>query len=295
MLLAACGGDAEPAQPADTSANIAPTEAVTAPETTDNQQPVTDQNNDGLVARVNGEGITREALDAAIARRSLAIPGEDQATVTRQVLESLIEQTLIEQAAPQLGVTVTDDEVAQELQNLKDAVTSQTEWDTFLELNGYTEETMLAAQRESLITQRVRDQLSQSLTGNVLQVHARHILVRTEDEAVTALNRLQAGESFDVVAADSSIDMTTREQGGDLGWFTRDELMDARLADVAFDLEPEQIAGPIPTSLGYHIIQTIEIGERPVDESRLPVLMENVFSSWLAEQYQQATIERYIQ
>src|SRR5690606_10355 len=133
------------------------------PETTTDGQPALNQNNDGLVARVNGEAITRDELDAAIARRQLAIPGEDEATVTRQVLESLIEQTLIEQAAPELGVNVTDDEVAQELQTLKDAVTSQTEWDTFLELNGYTEETMLAAQRESLITQRVRDQLSQSL------------------------------------------------------------------------------------------------------------------------------------
>ena len=62
---------------------------------------------------------------------------------------------------------------------------------------------------------------------------------------------------------------------------------------VAFGLEPGQIAGPIPTLIGYHIIQVIERAERPVEPERMPLLMENAFLNWLDGQYRAAIIERY--
>ena len=99
--------------------------------------------------------------------------------------------------------------------------------------------------------------------------------------------------AFETLAQELSIDVTTKDRGGDLGWFTANELMDERLSDVAFGLEPGQIAGPIPTLIGYHVIQVIERAERPVEPERLPLLMENVFMSWLDGQFRAAIIERY--
>jgi parvulin-like peptidyl-prolyl isomerase len=108
------------------------------------------------------------------------------------------------------------------------------------------------------------------------------------------MNRLRAGEDFATLASSVSIDLTTRERGGDLGWFTVDELLDKRLADVAFSLQPNAIAGPIATRIGYHVIQTLEFSERPVEPERLALLKRNIYLNWLDEQFQKATIERYI-
>jgi len=146
---------------------------------------------------------------------------------------------------------------------------------------------------DTLLTQRVRDHLTAELQGEVEQVRARHILVRTEDEARQVLQRLQNGERFADVAADVSIDLTTREQGGDLGWFTRDELLDPRLAEAAFNLQPNEITGPIATRIGYHILQTLEKGVRPVEPERMTMIQENLYLNWLAEQIRSANIERY--
>lgn len=283
VLFAACGGSGQ--------SNAA------QPENTDNSAPSSDTSDmqpDDVVATVNDEEITRAEFDIALERRLQAGEQLPRQQIEQQVLDTLIEQTLIEQAAPELGVEITEEDVDAELQKLRDAVTDDAEWTTFLELNGYTEETMRAAQRESLITQRVRDALSQELMGAVPQVRARHILVRTEAEAEQVLQRLQNGESFEALAAELSADMTSKDNGGSLGWFTRGELTDANLSNVAFDLEAGQIAGPVPSPLGYHIIQTMEKAEREIEPERLPVLVENRLTEWLAEQFQQATIERYI-
>ncbi|MCA9895829.1 MAG: peptidylprolyl isomerase, partial [Anaerolineae bacterium] len=183
--------------------------------------------------------------------------------------------------------------VAAEIAALR-AGLSEDEWQTAMALNGYTNEADFAeAQRKALLAQRVRDAVLAPLNGDIVQVHARHIVVRTEQQANDILARLENGEAFETLAQELSIDVTTKDRGGDLGWFTANELMDERLSDVAFGLEPGQIAGPIPTLIGYHVIQVIERAERPVEPERLPLLMENVFMSWLDGQFRAAIIERY--
>lgn len=254
------------------------------------------ENNSGgdAVALVNGVEISRTRYDRALARAEAITSVADPAALRRQVLETLIEQELITQAAPGLGVNVTDDEVAAEVEALRGMANSEEEWQQFLDLNGYTEEEMFEAQRELLITQRVRDALMTDYSGNVLQVNARHIVVRTLAEAEEVLDRLESGEGFATLAAEYSIDTTTREIGGNLGWFARNELLQPELETVAFELEPGQMAGPVQTSLGYHIIQTMDKEERPVEPERLSVLSESVFNNWLAELRANASIERYI-
>ncbi len=246
------------------------------------------------VATVNGVPITRASYDRALSRAQAISSVADQAALRRQVLETLIEQELIAQAAPELGVTVTDEDVQAEMEALRELTESDEEWQAFLELNGYTEAEMFAAQRDLLITQRVRDVLMEPFSGEVLQVNARHIVVRTEAEAQEVLDRLEAGEGFATLAAEYSIDSTTREFGGNLGWFARDELLQPELENVAFELEVGQMAGPIQTSLGYHILQTMDREERPVEPERLSVLAESVFNNWLEGLRGNANIQRFI-
>ena len=84
------------------------------------------------------------------------------------------------------------------------------------------------------------------------EIHARHILLPTEDEAKAALARVKDGEDFAKVANELSKD--TGGDGGDLGWFTKDRMV-PEFADAAFKLKPGEISDPVKTQFGWHIIQ----------------------------------------
>lgn len=282
IFAVSCTPAAEPANTAQNEQNVTAT------------QP-SDPANQGLVARVNGVGIAQAAYDRALARLLTNSNAADRSALERQVLDTLIEQELINQAAPTLGVVITDENVQAELANLQSIAGNAEQWQQYLTLNGYTEQEMAAAQRDLLVTQGVRDALMSGYSGAVEQVNARHIVVRTQEEAETVMNRLEAGEGFATLAAEYSIDSTTRETGGNLDWFARSELFYANLEEIAFTLEIGQIAGPIATGLGYHVIQTLDKQQRPIEPERIPMLSENIFNNWLDSLYRSATIERYLQ
>ena len=89
----------------------------------------------------------------------------------------------------------------------------------------------------------------------VPEVHARHILLPTEDEAKAALARVKAGEDFAKVATELSKDPGS--EGGDLGWFTKDKMV-PEFADAAFKMEPGQVSDPVKSQFGWHIIKVEE-------------------------------------
>ncbi len=84
------------------------------------------------------------------------------------------------------------------------------------------------------------------------EVHARHILVPTEQEAKDVEKRLKAGEDFGKVADEVSKDPGS--QGGDLGWFTKDRMV-PEFADAAFKLQKGQVSDPVKSQFGWHIIK----------------------------------------
>src|SRR5271163_3385714 len=87
------------------------------------------------------------------------------------------------------------------------------------------------------------------------EVHARHILLPTEEEAKAALARVKGGEDFAKVATELSKD--PGGEGGDLGWFTKDRMV-PEFSAAAFKLEPGQISDPVKTQFGWHIIKVEE-------------------------------------
>lgn len=97
------------------------------------------------------------------------------------------------------------------------------------------------------------------------QVHARHIVLDTEEDAKKARERLVAGEDFATVAKEVSKDTTSAEKGGDLGWQPRDAFV-KEFADVVFSLPAGQLSEPIKTSFGYHIVEVLGREVRPLSE-----------------------------
>jgi len=88
---------------------------------------------------------------------------------------------------------------------------------------------------------------------NEEEVHARHILVPTEDEAKAILAQLKAGADFATLAKEKSKDPGGAD-GGDLGYFTKEQMV-PEFAAVAFKLDKGQISDPVKTQFGWHIIK----------------------------------------
>jgi parvulin-like peptidyl-prolyl isomerase len=247
-----------------------------------------------LVARVNGEGITLSEFQQAMARTEQQFVAADTQALQATVLDTLIEQTLIEQAAAAENIVVTDEALETEYQANRALAPDQQAWDNWLSQNLYTEGDFRTSLRGALIAGAMRDWLTQDISETMLHVHARHILVDSEQGATDVLTRLQNGEDFAALAASLSKDVTTREQGGDLGWFVEGELLEPVLTQVAFSLNEGQIGGPVATRLGYHVIQKLGSEERPLTPDRRALLAQFRFESWVSGLTFNAIIERFL-
>ena len=97
---------------------------------------------------------------------------------------------------------------------------------------------------------------------NEEEVHARHILVPTEDEGQRrSLAQLKSGADFATLAKEKSKDPGAAE-GGDLGYFTKEQMV-PEFAEVAFKLDKGQISDPVKTQFGWHIIKVEDKRTKP--------------------------------
>jgi peptidyl-prolyl cis-trans isomerase C len=90
----------------------------------------------------------------------------------------------------------------------------------------------------------------------VSQVHAYHILVRTEQDAKSILTDLSGGVSFEKLAQLKSV-CPSGKKGGDLGWFGRGKMV-REFENAAFTLEKGRISDPVKSEFGWHIIKVVD-------------------------------------
>lgn len=293
LLTAACASSPpSPAQP--TTAPEQPTAASDTASVSQSAGVPSNPNGEALVAQVNGEGITQADFEQMLARTQEQIAIADPAALQTAVLDTMIEQTLIEQAATAENVIISDADLESEYQANRALVESDAAWQQWLAENKFTEEQFRQSLRETLIAGAMRDRITQDIPASVTHIHARHILVDTEAEALDALSRLQNGEDFATLAASLSKDVTTREQGGDLGWFVEGELLEPVLTQVSQSLGDGQIGGPVATRLGYHIIQKMGSEQRELTPEKRAMLAQYRFEDWLRGLTFDAMIERYL-
>jgi peptidyl-prolyl cis-trans isomerase C len=95
------------------------------------------------------------------------------------------------------------------------------------------------------------------------EVHARHILVSTEDEAKAIIADLKKGAAFDKLAKEKSTDKASGAEGGDLGWFKKSDMV-KEFADAAFALKKDELTEtPVKTQFGYHVIKVEDRRKAP--------------------------------
>lgn len=253
-----------------------------------------------LVAMVNGVPIRQEDYQKQVAQAQtyfLQQPGFDikseegqqaLARLNHQVLDWMIDQVLIEQAAQEKGITISEAVVDVQFARVKG--NDEARFKAWLSANGLTEATFRQQLRTDLVTTAVRDLVTQSLSKRALQIHARHILLSDEAVAHSAVEQLKAGTNFIKLARQISEDETTRADGGDLGFLPKG-VMPPAFDQVAFTLQAGQISDVVRSDFGFHIIQVVEIDpDRAITDEMWPVVQQRAFEDWLAGQRAAATI-----
>ncbi len=276
-LLAACR-PAETVEPApavtEAAATPAPTDTALSPTATSVP----------LAASVNGEGITLAEYQAELARYRAAAGTELASEDEALVLQNLIDELLLAQAAAEAGFVVDDAVVQERIAQLNIGEIGLQDW---LQEHGYSPDGFESALRRAIAAAWMRDQIVATTPRTAEQVHARQILLYNSEDADTVLAQLQAGADFVTLAA--QYDPLT---GGDLGWFPRGYLLVEELDGPVFQLSAGEISPVIASPIGYHIVQVIERDPaRPLDADTYQAAQRNTLAQWLADRRAQSEIE----
>ena len=245
-------------------------------------------------------------------------------------LDQLIQGELIRQAAEEQGIAVSDEEMDQLIEEsfgyyteqptpapspTTEPITATAEitptvtptpmtrarfeelyrdyLSTLQEGAGLSEAEYREILRAELLRAKMEEFVGQQVPASELHIRARHILVETEEEAETLLERLADGEDFAALAEELSQDPASAEQGGDLGWFPRGQMV-PEFDEVAFSLSPGEVSDLVDSSFGFHIIMVEERDEdRELDSVMLAQRKTEAFQAWLVDLEATATIERY--
>ncbi len=198
-----------------------------------------------VIATVGGEAITEAELGFAAEDLQQQLGQLPPAERRAYLLSLLIEVKLLAKAAREEQLDKTD-RFAQRLKYLEERELRRTYLSGLVEA-GVTPETVRAAYDAFVAGFEPQD-----------EVHARHILVATEEDAKAIQGELDAGKPFEQLAAEKSTDPSAAQNGGDLGFFVRG-MMVKPFEDAAFALtEPGQVSEPVQSQFGWHIIRLEE-------------------------------------
>jgi parvulin-like peptidyl-prolyl isomerase len=282
-----------------------------------------------VLVQVNGKPLTRaqvdEKIDVFVGPQLAMVPAEQReqvrAQLARRVLDEMVVQTLLGQAAEEKQITVSDAEVESTVRDLGTKLPPGKTMDDYLKVAGMTAQDLkreLASELriEKLIDREVASpaapadqEIASFYTENIEhftkpeRVRVRHVLVAStpEDDAATrAAKRSKAeairdelvagkGERFAEIAAAKS-DCPSKERGGDLGEVARGELVPA-FETAAFGQTEGEIGPVVETEFGYHVIQVQEhreAGSVPLEEARAEIVEQ------LAADKKRVAVEAYI-
>lgn len=287
LILAACKPDGQPAT-VPASPSVAPGEpspaSATSVQVAPTAVPPTSQ---PLAAIVAGWPISLAEYRSELAQYQAALGTDLAAQDEQRVLDELINQALLAQAASQNGFTVDDAMLDERTQRLVDQLGSQAALESWMQTYGYDLESFRQALARSIAAAWMRDRIAEGVPKTAEQVHARQILLYNADQASEVLSLLKAGNDFGNLA--SKYDPITR---GDLGWFPRGYLLDQKLEEAAFSLEPEAYSDVIQTLAGFHILQVLERDpQHPLSPEALLALQLQAVQSWLDERRGQSEVQ----
>lgn len=236
------------------------------------------------VATVDGTPIPQSQFDGLMnqARKSYTAQKRDfpkagsteLQTLRNQAVQFLVQRVEFEQKAKDLGIEVTDKQVADRLAQIKKQYFGgdQKKYAAQLKQQGLSDEQVKADIRSQLVSEAIFKKVSADVKVSDKDIEAyyaknqdqygqkesrdvRHILVKTKAEADKIYAQLKAGGDFAALAKKYSQDPGSKDQGGKLT-ITRGQTV-APFDQTAFLLAVDAISRPVKTEYGYHIIQPL--------------------------------------
>jgi peptidyl-prolyl cis-trans isomerase C len=213
------------------------------------QAPATDP----VIAKVNGVEIRQSDLNIAEEDIGRDMPANDEAGKRDYLVNYLTDLLLIAKAAEAKKIPDSG-EFKQRLAFVR---------------NKALMETVLGQESKAAVTEPALRKIYEDATKNMggqQEVHARHILFRVndpndqaaskaaEDKVKNTIERIKKGEDFGTLATALTEDPSGKQDGGDLGYFTRDQMV-PEFSEVAFGLEKGQVSGPVKTQFGWHVLK----------------------------------------
>jgi peptidyl-prolyl cis-trans isomerase C len=245
-------------------------------------------------AVVNGVIISQEEyakeLDFHLrrfSRQGLQLSKEQMANLKNNILENLIDREILYQESQKFGIKVDKKKIDEELSVIKKRFPGENEYKKALSTMKISEDDIKKEIRKKLainalidtkITQKIviADEESKTfyddnpnLFKQPEQVRAGHILIKVEAgadkqkkaEAMRKIKevqkKLKGGQDFAVLAKEYSQDDASSANGGDLGYFTRGQMIKP-LEDTAFGMQPNQVSDIVETQSGYHLIKVYD-------------------------------------
>lgn len=291
---------------------------------------------EGVIAQVGVNSVSLEQFDSLKAAHEAAGRAPDEGkqpdayeSFERGLVEYLVNLEVVRQKAPRFGITVTEREVRDELEKIRQMFRGdEDKFEAALEKRGMTLEHLTQSIKESLLLERVKA----AVTGDVAvseedaeayyEAHksqyveqesrdVRHILIspyKTSADGVVSTTATEAeweaarvkaekvrseirnGADFVTQVGKYSDDVATSESGGDLGAVTRGMLVPA-FEETVFSLQTGELSQPVRTQYGYHLIQVTDI--TPGQQLSYEQVMEEIKSE-LLEQRQEQTWELWV-
>ncbi len=216
---------------------------------------------DPVIAKVEGVEIHQSDLTIADEDVRGDNPGTDEASKREYLINYLTDLILIAKAAEAKKIPDSADFKAR----------------MAFARNKTLMEIMLVEQTKSAVTDEALHKIYEEAMkqqGGQQQVHARHILFRVadpndkaaskaaEDKVKAVIVRIKKGEDFVALANSMTEDPSGKQNGGDLGYFTR-ETMVPEFAEVAFKMQTGQVSDPVKTQFGWHVIKVEDKRDGP--------------------------------
>lgn len=243
-----------------------------------------------MALTVNGEGITLVEFNVAVAdyinaQAALGAP-VDSATATSAVIDDLVAQMLLAQAARAEGFTLDDAALQARIDSLAQSLGGADALEAWKKAHGYGEAGFQSALKRAAESAWMRDKIISSVPETAEQIHLQQILLYNEDKARSFLLQLNGGSDFDELALIA--DPVTR---GDLGWIPRGYLLNKEIEDIAFNLAVGEHSDVIASDVGFHILRVLERDPaHPLSPDARLALQDLALKNWIEQERGKADI-----
>jgi len=249
-----------------------------------------------LAAKVYNEKIYKGEVEAAVNRKikeyqqdNIELSNTDIEAIRKQTLNDMIEGLLLDKYAADHGITVTEEEIKNEIQTMRE-YTGLSEDDVYKQaLSKYQllESDINEMVRSSLIADKVYYEVIKNLdmtdeeVWDYFKIRVKfydgsrrfsHIfmVVDSQNDTIEDINKkyekmkeirekILKGEDFVKLVKEYSEDTSTKDKGGDLFWFRKGTLSDSELSKVAFTLNLNEISDVIKSQYGFHILKVTDM------------------------------------